>query len=232
MGHQAYWILRKYWSRRRMVEKAGGYYEAAFKEDRGVNQGDPIHPAIFNVVVDGVVRHWVSVIMESAEERGGSRQKGRHKNALFYVDDGMVVSLDPRWIQGYFSTLVGMFDRVGLKTNTGKTVRIVCRPCQAAGTQLEAAYRRIMTGSGPLYLDMQRGRIQRKECGEEMALRFLVGHMQTQNGRPVEGKRHWESASLDEEPRTYMMAFNGWPSRPLGDRGTVLLRGVRDNQRQ
>ena len=30
-----------------MVEKAGGYYEAAFKEDRGVNQGDPIHPAIF-----------------------------------------------------------------------------------------------------------------------------------------------------------------------------------------
>ena len=34
-----------------------------------------------------------------------------------------------------FSALVGLFDRVGLRTNVGKTVGLFCRPCQAVGTQ-------------------------------------------------------------------------------------------------
>ena len=46
----------------------------------------------------------------------------RMHNALFYADDGMVASSDPRWIQGAFSTLFGLFGRVDLKTNAGKTV--------------------------------------------------------------------------------------------------------------
>ena len=50
-----------------MVEKAGGYYGAAFKGGRGVTQGDPLPPTIFNVVVDAVVQHWVTVIVESTE---------------------------------------------------------------------------------------------------------------------------------------------------------------------
>ena len=40
----------------------------------------------------------------------------------------MVVSFGPIWIQGAFSTLVGMFDKVGLITNIRKTVGIVCCP--------------------------------------------------------------------------------------------------------
>ena len=53
-----------------MVAGAGSYYRAAFKVDRGVTQGDSISPTIFNVVVDAVVRQWVSVMEEGAEERG------------------------------------------------------------------------------------------------------------------------------------------------------------------
>ena len=37
----------------------------------------------------------------------------------------MVASSDPRWLQGAFNTLVGLIDRVGLRTNVRKTVRIV-----------------------------------------------------------------------------------------------------------
>ena len=51
----------------------------------------------------------------------------------------MVASYNPIWIQGDFCTLVGLFNRVGLKTNIRKTVIMVCLPCQEAGTQLEAA---------------------------------------------------------------------------------------------
>ena len=35
-----------------------------------MTQVDPLSPTIFNVVVDAVVRHWVSGVVEGAEERG------------------------------------------------------------------------------------------------------------------------------------------------------------------
>ena len=46
--------------------KAGGYYGAGFKGDRGVMQGDPLYPTIFTVVVGAVVQHWVVVMVEGA----------------------------------------------------------------------------------------------------------------------------------------------------------------------
>ena len=36
---------------------------------RGVTQDDPLSPAIVNVVVDAVVRHWVTLAVEEAEKR-------------------------------------------------------------------------------------------------------------------------------------------------------------------
>ena len=63
-------------------------------------------------------------------------------------------------MQGGFSTLVGLFDWVGLRTNAGKIVVMVFRPCQAAGTQSEAAYKRWMTGTVPSYQDTQQVQIQ------------------------------------------------------------------------
>ena len=72
------------------------------------------------MVVDAVVRHWVTVMAEGEKERGERGQEGRHQNALFYPYDGMVASLDPLWLQGVFITLVGLLDRVGLRTNLGR----------------------------------------------------------------------------------------------------------------
>ena len=90
-------------------------------------------------------------MVESADKRSGIGQEGRHQNSLFYAYDGMVAPSDPIWLQGLFSTLVGLFDRVVLKTNFRKTVGMVFRLCQVAGTQSEAAYGRQMTGAGPPY---------------------------------------------------------------------------------
>ena len=73
--------------------------------------------------------------MTEAEKRVERGNEGRHQAALFYADNGMVASSDPRWLQWEFDALVGLFERVGLRTNVGKTVIMVCRPCQAAGTQ-------------------------------------------------------------------------------------------------
>ena len=63
-----------YWRRLTMVARAGGYYGTAFGGERGVTQGDPLSPTIFNVVVDAVVRHWVNGIIEEMEVRGETGQ--------------------------------------------------------------------------------------------------------------------------------------------------------------
>ena len=133
VGPQSCWLLQTYWRWLTMAARAGRYYSTVFQGSLGVMQGDPLSPTIFNVVVDAVVRHWVMVMVEGAEKRNERVQEGMHQDALFYEDNGMVASPDPRWIQGAFNTLVGMFYRVGLQTNVGKIVCMVCRPCETAG---------------------------------------------------------------------------------------------------
>ena len=59
VGPGARRLLQNYWRRLTIVVRAGGYYGEAFKGARGVTQGDPLSPTIFNVVVDAVVRHWI-----------------------------------------------------------------------------------------------------------------------------------------------------------------------------
>ena len=142
VGSRVRRLLQTYWRCLTMVARAGGYYGTAFKVECGVTQGDPLSPIIFNVVVDVVVRHWVTGVIVDAEERGKLGKEGRHQADLFYKDNGMVASSDPRWIQGAFNTLVGLFDRVGLRTNVRKKFGMVCHPCQAEGNLLEAAYGR------------------------------------------------------------------------------------------
>ena len=97
-----------------MVERVGGYYGDAFKGARGVTQGDPLSPTIFNVVVDAVVRHWVKMALEEAERRWERGKEGRHQASLFYADDGMVASSEPRWLKWAFNALVSLFKCVGL----------------------------------------------------------------------------------------------------------------------
>ena len=80
------------------------------------------------------------VMVEGAEEQGEHGKEGTNQNDLFYAENGMVASSAPQWLQGAFSPLVGLFNRVGLRTNVWKTVGMVCLPCQAAVTQVDAAY--------------------------------------------------------------------------------------------
>ena len=57
-----------------MVAKAEGYYRSDFRSFRGVTQGYPLSPTIFNVMVDVVVRHWFEVMVESADKESGHAQ--------------------------------------------------------------------------------------------------------------------------------------------------------------
>ena len=67
VGLNARRLLTTYWRRLTMVARAAGYYGTSFGGERGVTQGDPLSPTIFNVVADAVVRHWVTVVIADAE---------------------------------------------------------------------------------------------------------------------------------------------------------------------
>ena len=91
-------------------------------------------------MVDAFFRHWVNGLVDEAEAMGDTGREGRHQSAIFYAEDGMVVSSDPAWLQGAFTALVAIFDRVGLMTNVRTMVSMVCHPCQTgAGNRTEEA---------------------------------------------------------------------------------------------
>ena len=143
----------------------------------GVTQGDPLSPTIFNVVVDVVVQHWIDRIVNETEEKGETGREGRHQSAFFYADDGMVVSSDPAWLQGTFSALIAIFNRVGLRTNVGKTVSMACHPCRAgARNRTEAGYSLRLTGVGKTYTERQRERVACGECGTVIAAGSMSSH--------------------------------------------------------
>ena len=198
-----------------MVARVGRYYREAFKGARGVTQGDPLSPTIFNVVVDAVVRHWIDGMVEEADETGETGRDGRHQSAVFYSDEGMVVLSDPAWLQGAFSSLVAIFDRVGLRTNVGKTVIMACHPCRAgAGNRTEAAYSRRLTGLGKTYAERQRERVACGECGAVIAVGSMLSHLMTRHGKAATGRHLW-ATQTNWNPRTYKMHFpaKGGPRR-------------------
>ena len=99
---------------------------------------------------------------------------------MFYAEDGMVASLDPVWLQGAFNALVAIFDRVGLMTNVGNMVSIVCHPCQAgARNRTEEDYGRRITEEGRSYVERQRERVECVECGEFLAIGSMSSHLMT-----------------------------------------------------
>ena len=116
--------------------------------------------------------------------------KSPWSQAVFYADNGMVVSSDPAWLQGAFSALVAIFDRVVLLTNVRKTVSTVCHPCRAGGrNRTEEAYSRRVTGVGKSCAERQRERVVCEECGEVIAVGSMSSHLMTRHGMDA-ARRH------------------------------------------
>ena len=109
---------------------------------------------------DNVVRCWVAVVTPTEAGMGGLGLTIIKLVAYFYTDEGLVALTQPERLQRAVDVLTGLFDRVGLRTNTEKTVGVVCQTYHAPGGMLEASYARRVTRKGPKFRERQRMRVE------------------------------------------------------------------------
>ena len=72
--------------------------------------------------VDAVIYHWEMVSVATEEGREGLGLLIQDLAEYFYANDGIIASTQPERLQRLFGILTGLFNRVGLKKNTQKTV--------------------------------------------------------------------------------------------------------------
>jgi hypothetical protein len=116
------------WDTAQLVCRAGGNYGEPFSAKRGITQGGPLSSLIFNVCVNAVVREWLHQMLGEEAAHNGLGERVVKILVVFYVDDGLIASHDPVWLQESFDVLIGLFERIGLFTNATKTKTMVCIP--------------------------------------------------------------------------------------------------------
>ena len=131
-----------------MLAWAERYCGDPFTGSRGVTQGDPLPPTIFNMLVDAIILHWETwVTREEAVPEGFGREVQKLA-ALFYANAGFISSPRPSRLQEPLEILTGMFDQVSLRTNIAKTVGMFSQLLWYVGSQLVEACTIRMKGEG------------------------------------------------------------------------------------
>ena len=112
--------------------------------------------------------------------RGEQGLEIRRLLTAFYVDDGVLASRDPTFLQDAFDRLVDLFERVGLRTNTTKTEAMIFLPGKIRNCLSEQAYTQRMEGLGSSRRPTSR-RTTCHKCGRELAVGSLPKHLSTQH---------------------------------------------------
>ena len=128
MGPNLVRLLKNYWDQHRIVPKSGKFLGKAFRTGRGVTQGNPAYPMIFNIMVDAVVRAVLDVVYGPHEVQHGLGWAAGERNLVFYADDGRISGRDYQWVHYALALMVAMFCRIGLETNLKKIKSMVCTP--------------------------------------------------------------------------------------------------------
>lgn len=183
VGEQAMQLIRNFWDQASLACRAQGRYGPVFKAGRGVTQGGPLSPKLFNVMVDAVVREWLRIVLGDEYTMPEMEIDGvaRLFTALFYADDGYIASSDEETLQRSVDVLTGLFDRVGLKTNVDKTKVMTCVDARIRVRQSEESYIRSRAG----YVserDWSRRRVECDKCGKELSAASLNGHLAEVHG--------------------------------------------------
>ena len=129
-------------------------------------------------MVYAIVREWLRRTIGDGAMTVGISEEIRSFLAVFYADDGLIQSGDPARLQTLLDTLVSLFERVGLRTNTSKTKTMVCVPGRIRIYQSREVYNERMED----HAVVGKWKSRREECnmcGKELAASSLRSHLET-----------------------------------------------------
>jgi hypothetical protein len=112
VGPNLFRLQNLFWQNAKLVCRARRSYGSPFAAFRGITQGGPLSLLMFNVCVDAVVREWLHQMLGDDAARQGIGDEVAKWMVAFYIDDGLVASRDPVWLQSFFDILVGLFKRI------------------------------------------------------------------------------------------------------------------------
>jgi exonuclease III len=199
-------ILRNFWESQQTVIRQCGYHSGAFPVGRGVTQGDIPSPIIFNMIVDTIVRYWVSEVLEDEDAAIDGGAGWLEISALFYADDGFLSSHNADKLQKSSDFLVELFHRMNLDANKIKTKSMVCLPGSVQGHISGSAYDRRMQGEGETYEIRKRRRVQCSQCDKTLAYASLSNHLLRQHGMQLRVIELSNSPDINP-PMKYQVSF-------------------------
>ncbi len=97
----------------------------------------------------------------------------------FFVDDGLVGSRDPVWLQSAMDILITLFEGIGIRTNPAKTKVMTCVPGNIRVAHTEAAYHAQQLG--PVNPTAKHHQVECDLCGVSLAAGSLRSHLETQH---------------------------------------------------
>jgi Reverse transcriptase (RNA-dependent DNA polymerase) len=188
MGPNLLALLSNFWNNLQLVPRQGGFHGRPIRSQRGVIQGDPLSPFIFNIVVDAVVHE-----LRTQFPLGDLF-------ILFYADDGWLASYRPEVLQQAVDTVTDLFQRMGLKMNSEKTKTMSSHPGNAFHSIASPAFSRCLTGEGLTYSARKRQKVDCPECGKSMQEQALANHRLKKHNfyqRPHKRRRLLDTVAKD-----------------------------------
>jgi hypothetical protein len=141
-------LQKHFWDTAKLVCCAGGNYGEPFNAKRGVTQGGPLSSLMFNVCVDTVVREWLYQTLDEDIARDRIGDQVAKILVVCYVNDGLIASRDPVWLQELFDILIGLFEWISLFTNASKTKVMICIPGRIQEAYTEEQYAEYKSPTG------------------------------------------------------------------------------------
>lgn len=111
--------IQDVYSRSRTTLSVGGQRSREIHPNRGVKQGDPLSPLVFNYIMDG--------LLQTMPDHIGVRVGGKVVNALAFADDLVLVATTPTGLQTILDQATTYLLKCGLSINTGKSMSVAMK---------------------------------------------------------------------------------------------------------
>jgi hypothetical protein len=163
----------KFWDQVQLVCCTGGSFGKLCEAFRGQQTS-----LMFNVCVDAVIREWLWRML-SKEAAHGRFEKECRETVAFFVNDQLVRSSNPIWLQSTLDVLVILFESIGLRISPDKKKVMTCIPENICVAHTKEVYH--TQQKGPVNPTAKHHQVECDICGASLAAGLLQSNLKMQH---------------------------------------------------